>query len=106
LTEDEARERDGQVRVGTFTFQANGRALTIDSPEGLVKIVSDRDDRLLGAHILGPGASDPLAEATLAMARGIPVAALAETIHIHPTLSEAVMEAAGRVEGRAIHALN
>jgi dihydrolipoamide dehydrogenase len=106
LTEDEARERDGQVRVGTFTFQANGRALTIDSPEGLVKIVSDRDDRLLGAHILGPGASDLLAEATLAMARGIPVAALAETIHIHPTLSEAVMEAAGRVEGRAIHALN
>ncbi|MBM3310131.1 MAG: dihydrolipoyl dehydrogenase [Candidatus Aminicenantes bacterium] len=105
-TENEAREREGRVRVGTFSFQANGRALTIDSPDGLVKVIAGRDDRLLGVHILGPGASDLLAEATLAMSRGLPAAALAETIHIHPTLSEAVMEAAGRAEGRAVHALN
>jgi len=106
LTEEEARAESDAIRVGTFSFQANGRALTMDSPDGLVKIIAGRDDRVLGAHILGPCASDLLAEATLAVTRGLPLAALAETIHIHPTLSEAVLEAAAKAEGRAIHALN
>jgi dihydrolipoamide dehydrogenase len=106
LSEEEARERSGDVRVGSFSFQANGRALTMDSPDGLVKIVSDPAGRILGAHILGAGASELLAEITLAKARGLSVADVADTIHIHPTLSEAVMEAAAKALGRAIHALN
>jgi dihydrolipoamide dehydrogenase len=106
LTEDEARAEAGEVRVGTFTFQANGRALTMDSPDGMVKIIADRNDRILGAHVLGPCGSDLIAEITLAMTKGLKAADVAASIHIHPTLSEAVMEAALKVGGRAIHALN
>jgi len=78
----------------------------MDSPEGMVKIVAGRDDRILGAHILGPCASDLLAELTLAMTRNLTVKDVADSIHIHPTLSEAVMEAALKVRGEAIHAVN
>jgi dihydrolipoamide dehydrogenase len=106
LTEDEAKAEAGEVRIGTFTFQANGRALTMDSPDGMVKIIADRNDRILGAHVLGPCGSDLNAEITLAMTKGLKAADVAESIHIHPTLSEAVMEAALKVGGRAIHALN
>lgn len=106
LTEEEARQRTDKVRTGSFSFQANGRALTMDSPDGLVKIVADERDRILGAHILGPSASDLVAELVLAMRKGLTVADVADTIHIHPTLSEAVMEAALKVRGEAIHALN
>ncbi|MBM3293602.1 MAG: dihydrolipoyl dehydrogenase [Candidatus Aminicenantes bacterium] len=106
LTEEEARERSDAVRVGTFSFQANGRALTMGSPEGVVKIVAGEGGRILGAHILGPGASDLLSEVTLAVTAGLPASAVADAVHIHPTLSEAVMEAAAKVEGRAVHALN
>ena len=106
LTEEEARQRTDQVRTGTFTFQASGRALTMDSPDGLVKIVAGPDDRILGAHILGAAASDLVAELTLALNKGLTVRDIASTIHIHPTLSEAVMEAALKVHGEAIHILN
>ena len=78
----------------------------MDSPEGQVKIVAGPDDRILGAHILGPSASDLIAELTLAMHKGLTVRDVARPIHIHPTLSEAVMEAALKVRGEAIHALN
>jgi len=106
LTEEEARAEWGEVRVGTFTFQANGRALTMDAPDGLVKIITDNDDTILGAHILGACGSDLIAEITLAMTRGMKSTDIAESIHIHPTLSEAVMEAALKVDGRAIHCMN
>lgn len=106
LTEEEARERSGDVRTGVFSFQANGRALTMDSPDGQAKIIAGKDDRILGAHILGPSASDLLAELTLAMQKGLTVRDVASAIHIHPTLGEAVMEAALKVHGEAIHALN
>ena len=106
LTEEEARAKSDDVRTGIFSFQANGRALTMDSPEGLVKIVAGRGERILGAHILGPCASDVLAELTLAMTAGLTVKDVASSIHIHPTLSEAVMEAALKVRGEAIHAVN
>jgi len=106
LTEEEAKAEAGEVRTGTFTFQANGRALTMDSPDGLVKIIADRNDRILGAHVLGPCGSDLIAEITLAMTKGLKTSDIAESIHIHPTLSEAVMEAALKVDGRSIHALN
>ena len=103
LTEEEARAEGGEVRVGTFTFQANGRALTMDAPDGLVKIITDKNDKILGAHILGACGSDLIAEITLAMTKGLKSTDIAESIHIHPTLSEAVMEAALKVDGRAIH---
>ena len=106
LTEEEARQRTDRIRTGLFSFQANGRALTMNSPEGLVKIIADADDRILGAHILGPSASDLIAELTLAIRCGLTARDVAETIHIHPTLSEAVGEAALKVRGEAIHALN
>ena len=106
LTEEEARAGGEEVRTGIFTFQANGRALTMDSPDGLVKIVAGKDDRILGAHILGPSASDLLAELTLAMHKGLTVRDVASAVHIHPTLSEAVMEAALKVNGEAIHVMN
>ena len=106
LTEEEARQRSDQVRVGVFSFQANGRALTMDKPDGQVKIIAGRDDRILGAHILGASASDLIAELTLAMHKGLTVRDVASAIHIHPTLSEAVMEAALKVHGEAIHIMN
>ncbi len=106
LTEEEARSRTDKVRIGVFSFQANGRALTMDSGEGQVKIVAGEDDRILGAHILGPCASDLVAELTLAMTKGLTVSDVAASIHIHPTLSEAVMEAALKADGKAIHAVN
>lgn len=106
LTEEEARLQSDQVRIGVFSFQANGRAVTLDSPDGQVKIIADDKDRILGAHILGPSASDLIAELTLAMHKGLTVRDVASSIHIHPTLSEAVMEAALKVHGEAIHILN
>jgi len=106
LTEEEARAEAGDIRVGTFTFQANGRALTMESPDGLVKIIADKNDKILGAHILGACASDLIAEITLAMTKGLKAADIGQSIHIHPTLSEAVMEAALKADGRAIHCMN
>jgi dihydrolipoamide dehydrogenase len=106
LTEEEARVQTDKVQVGLFSFQANGRALTMESGEGQVKIVAGPDDRILGAHILGPCASDLLAELTLAMFKGLKIQDVSSAIHIHPTLSEAVMEAALKVKGLALHAVN
>jgi len=106
LSEEEARERSDKVATGVFSFQANGRALTMNTPEGLVKIVADKDDRILGAHILGPWASDLIAELTLAIHKGLKIQDVSGSIHIHPTFSEAVMEAALKVKGLAIHVLN
>jgi len=106
LTEEEARQQCGEVRIGTFTFQASGRALTMEKPAGLVKIVADSNDDILGAHILGPSASDLIAELVLAMHKKLKVKDISSAIHIHPTLSESVMEAALKIHGQAIHILN
>lgn len=105
LTEEDARVQTDKVQVGVFSFQANGRALTMESAEGQVKIVAGLDDRILGAQILGPCASDLLAELTLAMTTGLKIQDVSSAIHIHPTLSEAVMEAALQVKGLALHAI-
>jgi dihydrolipoamide dehydrogenase len=103
-TEQECRAAGLGVRVGTFPFLANGRARAMDETDGLVKIVADaRTDRLLGVHILGPGASELIAEAVLAIEFGASAEDLARTCHAHPTLSEAVREAALVVEGRGLH---
>ena len=92
---------------GRFPFAANGRARAMESTAGWVKILSRADDdRLLGVHIIGPGASELIAEATLALAFEGSAEDLARTVHAHPTLAEAVKEAALDAEGRAIHALS
>jgi dihydrolipoamide dehydrogenase len=106
LTEEEAKERGIDVRAGLFSLQANGRAVTLGSPEGLVKILAATDDRVLGGHILAPEASELVAEIALAIRKGLTLQDISSTIHVHPTLSEATMEAAWKAKGGAIHMLN
>ena len=104
LTEDDARKERGDIRVGKFQFMANGRAVAMGEGEGLIKIIGDaKTDRLLGVHILGPHASDLIAEAVVAMEFASSVEDLARSFHAHPTLPEAMKEAALAVEKRAIH---
>jgi dihydrolipoamide dehydrogenase len=105
-TEEEARASGFQVQVGLFSLQANGRALTLENPEGMVKILAAPDDRIIGAHILAPFASEMIPELTLAVRKALRVQDISQTIHIHPTVSEAVAEAALKVKGAALHALN
>jgi dihydrolipoamide dehydrogenase len=104
LTEEQAREQGIQFRVGTFPFMANGRARCMNETEGGVKILAEaRTDRILGIHILGPRASDIIAEAAIAMEFGASAEDIARSAHAHPTLPEAVKEAALAVSGRALH---
>jgi dihydrolipoamide dehydrogenase len=104
VSEEEARERGLEVRVGMFPFQANGRAKAMGDREGQVKLVADAaTDRLLGAHIVGARASDMIAELVVAMELGASAEDIARSVHAHPTLPEAVKEAALGVAGRAIH---
>jgi dihydrolipoamide dehydrogenase len=103
LTEEKARE-SGEIRVGTFPLRANGKALILNETDGMVKIVSDRKyGEILGVHIIGPHATDMIAEAVLGISLEATVKELAHAIHPHPTLSEAVMEAALTLAGGAIH---
>jgi dihydrolipoamide dehydrogenase len=104
MSEEEAREQAPDVKVGIFPFIANGRARCMNETEGLVKVIADaRSDRILGLHILGPRASDLIAEAALAMEFGASAEDLARSVHAHPTLPEAIKEAALAVDKRAIH---
>lgn len=107
LTEAQARERGVNVKTGVFPLSASGRAMTLDATEGLVKLVGDADnDLLLGAHIVGPGASDLINEATLALEMAATMTDVAATVHAHPTLAEGVMEAAEHFHRQAIHIRN
>ncbi|HEY5719491.1 MAG TPA: dihydrolipoyl dehydrogenase [Gammaproteobacteria bacterium] len=91
-------------RAGSFPFAANGRARAMEQGAGMVKIIADaRTDKILGGHIVGPAASELIAEVVLAMEFGASAEDLARTIHAHPTLSESVHEAALAVDGRALH---
>ncbi len=104
LTEAEAKAQGIHVQVGQFPFAANGRALSVAESEGFVKIVGDaQSGRLLGIHIVGPEASNLISEAALALEMGAHVEDLALTVHPHPTLPEALMEAAEVTLGHAIH---
>jgi dihydrolipoamide dehydrogenase len=104
LTEREAQERGFDVRVGTFPFFVLGRAKMAGEAEGFVKIVADKKyDEVLGVHMIGPRATELVAEATLALRLECTVGELMRTIHAHPTFSEAVAEAAHATHGAAIH---
>ncbi len=105
LTEKEARERGYDVRVGTFKFGVLARARIANEIEGFVKIVAEKKyDEILGVHMIGPRATELVAEATLALRLECTVEELIRTIHAHPTMSEAVGEAAHAAHGAAIHA--
>ncbi|GLI37245.1 dihydrolipoyl dehydrogenase [Geobacter hydrogenophilus] len=104
-TEEELKTDGVEYRVGRFPFMANGRARCMDETEGFVKILATPDTgRVLGIHVIGPRASDVIAEAVTVMTYGGSAADIAMTFHAHPTLSEAMKEAALDVEKRAIHA--
>jgi dihydrolipoamide dehydrogenase len=104
LTEAKAREEGYDVRVGKFPFSASGKARILGEEEGFVKIVSEsKYDEILGVHIIGPHATEILAEACVAMQLESTAEELGRTIHAHPTVSEAVMEAAEDVHKLAIH---
>jgi dihydrolipoamide dehydrogenase len=104
LTEAQARERFARVDIGRFPFRANGRAVAMGEPEGLVKVVVNHDSgEFAGIHMVGAGATELLGEASLALRVGATSAQVATTIHAHPTLSEAVKEAALAASGEAIH---
>lgn len=107
LTEEEARKQGYEVAIGTFPFAASGRALSMSKTEGMVKLIGEaKTDRLLGVHIIGPNASEFMGEASLALEMGATVSDVGFAIHPHPTLSEAIMEAAERLHKKAIHILN
>ena len=104
LTEDQARDRDINVAIGKFPFSASGRALIMGQTDGFVKLVLDADTHeLLGGHVIGPDASHLIAEIALAIGTECTVEEIAHTIHTHPTLSEAWMEAADDALGFPVH---
>ncbi|MFW6223318.1 MAG: dihydrolipoyl dehydrogenase, partial [Spirochaetota bacterium] len=103
-SEDELKEEGYSYRTGRFPFAANGRALGMGAPAGFVKIMADSEtDRVLGATIIGPYASDLISEIVAVMEFGGSAEDIARTVHAHPTLPEAVREAALAVDGRSIH---
>jgi dihydrolipoamide dehydrogenase len=105
ITEEEAKARSLDVRIGRFPFIANARAKTMGETEGSVKMIADaKTDRILGVHILGTHASDLIAEAAVAIEMGASSEDVARSTHAHPTLPEALKEAALAVDGRTLNA--
>jgi dihydrolipoamide dehydrogenase len=101
-TEEQAKQSGRKYKVGQFPFKPNGRAKAMGFTDGVCKIIADAEtDRVIGVHILGPRASDMLAEAVVAMEFGGSSEDLGRSFHAHPTLSEIMREAALAVDGRA-----
>jgi dihydrolipoamide dehydrogenase len=104
LTEKEAQEKYGQIKVGKFSMAASGKALILGEKGGMVKVVAEPQyGEVVGVHILGPHATDLIAEAVLGIELEATFEEFAHTIHAHPTISESIMEAAYAVAGYAIH---
>ena len=104
LTEAKAREEGYDVKVGKFPYSASGKARILGETDGFVKIISEKKyDEILGVHIIGPHATELLAEACVAMSHEATAESLSQTIHAHPTVSESVMEAAEGVHDLTIH---
>ena len=107
MTEEQVKESGRKYKVGTFPFAINGRAKALQQTAGFAKIVADGEyDDILGVHIIGPMAGELIAEAVVAMEFSASAEDLQRTVHAHPTLSEALHEAALAADKRAIHALN
>ena len=107
MTEEEAKEAGHEIRVGKFPLSASGRATTLGTNEGLVKVIGEKEtDLLLGFHMVGPSAGDMVAEAALAIEMGATLEDISLTQHAHPTIAESFMEAAEAAHGMAIHIAN
>lgn len=107
LTEEQAKAEGYAFKVGKFPFSALGRAMSIAETDGFVKVLFDeKTRRILGIHIVGPSASDLISEAVLAVETMVSVEDMSLAIHPHPTLGEALMEAAAAAQGHAIHVVN
>lgn len=107
LTEQQAKEQGHELKVGRFPFSILGRAMSIAETDGFVKVIADaKNGRVLGVHIVGPSASDLISEAALAVEMVATAEDMALTVHPHPTLGEALMEASAAALGHAIHIAN
>ena len=106
LCQEEAVARGVRVKCGVFPLQASGRAMTMEATDGLVKVLADEADQVSGALVVAPGASDMLPGLTRAVAKGMTLKELDSIIYIHPTLSEAIGEAALKANNEALHILN
>lgn len=107
LTEAEAKQQGIEVRVGKFPFSVLGKAMAINETDGFVKIVADKSTKqILGVHIVGPEASTMISEAALSLEMSAFLEDVALTVHPHPTMGEAMMEAAAHALGHAIHIAN
>jgi len=102
-SEAQARAEGLEPRVGSFPFAALGRALVLGETDGMVKVVADPEGYVLGVTIMGPRATDLIAEGVLAVHQGLTATELTHAVHAHPTLPEALAEAALDVDGRAVH---
>lgn len=105
LTEEEAKQAGTPYRVGKFQFAANSKAVAMGETDGLVKVIADQADTIVGVHILGPHAADLIQAASLMVKQRLKLEDVATTIHPHPTLGEALLEAVLDVDRRAIHLL-
>ncbi|MFA6291639.1 MAG: dihydrolipoyl dehydrogenase [Victivallales bacterium] len=104
LSEEQCKEKNIQYNVGKFPFAALGKAMAINETSGFCKIISSVEtDQVLGVHIVGPHATDLISEAVTAMSLEVTAKALGKAIHAHPTLGEAMMEAAHAVHGESVH---
>jgi len=107
LTETEAKQKNIEVRIAKFLWGASGRALTLDRPDGLTKlIIEPESERILGVGIVGAGAGELISEGVLAVEMGATARDIADSVHPHPTLSETLMEAAEAFYGTATHTLS
>jgi dihydrolipoamide dehydrogenase len=107
LSESEAKEKGLEVKVSKFLWGASGRALTLDRPDGMTKLVIEPEsERILGVGIVGSGAAELISEGVVAIEMGATVRDIAESVHPHPTLSETLMEAAEAFYGTATHTLS
>ena len=106
-TEAQAKEAGIEYKVGTFPFAPNGRAKAMEQAAGLVKLIANkRDDSLIGAHVIGPMAGELISELVVAMEFQASIEDIQRTIHAHPTLAEAIHEAALAADGKALHGIN
>jgi dihydrolipoamide dehydrogenase len=104
MTETRAKEKFEKVKVGRFQFRGLGKAVASGNLDGLVKLIFHaKEGNLLGAHLVGHDATELLGELILAKSGGLTRATIGETMHAHPTLTEAIMEAAREAAGEAIH---
>lgn len=104
MTEDQANKEGYDLKIGKFPFRAVGKALVFGEADGFVKIIADKKtDDILGVHMIGPHVTDMISEAGLAKVLDATPWEIGKTIHPHPSLSEAIGEAALAVDGRAIH---